>query len=103
MSIDDAFLPWHRERDQKILPTYEFITQLATLEPPPEMQRLLGAIYGDQAAMNDFISVNAGTLSPEEFFSPEHIAGTFQAATVPDKPVALSELADDRVASGPES
>ena len=76
MSFDDAFLPWHRERDRKILPTYEFITQLATLEPPPEMQRLLGAIYGDQAAMNDFISVNAGTLSPEVFFSHEHIAGT---------------------------
>lgn len=83
MSFDDAFLPWHRERDRKILPTYEFTTQLATLEPPPpEMQQLLGAIYGNQAAMDDFVSVNAGTLSPEVFFSPEHIARTFQAAAV---------------------
>jgi hypothetical protein len=51
--------------------------------PPPEMQQLLGAIYGNQAAMDDFVSVNAGTLSPEVFFSPEHIARTFQAVTVP--------------------
>jgi len=46
------------------------------------MQQLLGAIYGNQAAMDDFVSVNAGTLSPEVFFSPEHIARTFQAAAV---------------------
>jgi 2-polyprenyl-6-methoxyphenol hydroxylase-like FAD-dependent oxidoreductase len=35
MSFDDAFLSWHRQRDRTILPTYEFTTQLATLEPPP--------------------------------------------------------------------
>src|SRR6476620_1946063 len=44
-------------------------TQLATLQPPPpEMQQLLGAVQGNQPAMDDFISVNAGTLSPEVFF-----------------------------------
>jgi 2-polyprenyl-6-methoxyphenol hydroxylase-like FAD-dependent oxidoreductase len=84
LSFDDAFQSWHRKRDRKILPTYEFTTQLARLEPPPpEMQQLLGAIYGNQGAMDDFVSVNAGTLSPEVFFSPECIAQTFQAATVP--------------------
>jgi hypothetical protein len=43
------------------------------------MQQLLGAIYGNQAAMDDFVSVNAGTLSPEVFFSPEYITRTLQA------------------------
>ena len=58
-------------------------TQLATLQPPPpEMQQLLGAIQGNQQAMDDFISVNAGTLSPEVFFSPEHLARTFEAAAI---------------------
>ena len=58
-------------------------TQLATLQqPPPEMQQLLGAIQGNQPAMDDFISVNAGTLSPEVFFSPEHLARTFEAAAI---------------------
>jgi 2-polyprenyl-6-methoxyphenol hydroxylase-like FAD-dependent oxidoreductase len=83
MSFDDAFLGWHRERDQKVLPTYQFTTQLATLQPPPpEMQQLLGAIQGNQPAMDDFISVNAATLSPEVFFSPEHLARTFEAAAI---------------------
>ena len=55
----------------KVLPTYAFTAQLATLEPPPsKMQQLLGAVYGNQAAMDDFVSVNAGTLSLEVFFSP---------------------------------
>ena len=83
MSYDDAFLGWHRERDRTVFPTYQFTTQLATLQPPPpEMQQLLGAIQGNQPAMDDFISVNAGTLSPEIFFSPEHLARTFEAAAI---------------------
>jgi 2-polyprenyl-6-methoxyphenol hydroxylase-like FAD-dependent oxidoreductase len=82
--FDEAFLAWHRERDREVLPTYKFTTQLATLEPPPaEMQQLLAAIQGNQAAMDDFVSVNAGTLSPEVFFSPEHLAQTFEAAAIP--------------------
>jgi hypothetical protein len=54
------------------------------LEPPPrEMHQLLGAIYRNQAAMDDLVSVKSGTVSPEAFFSPDYIARTFQAATVP--------------------
>jgi 2-polyprenyl-6-methoxyphenol hydroxylase-like FAD-dependent oxidoreductase len=85
MSFEDACGVWHKERDSKVLPTYAFTTQLATLEPPPpEMQQLLGAIYGNQEAMDDFVSVNAGTLSPEVFFSPERISRTFEAAAIPN-------------------
>ena len=48
--------------------------QLAALEPPPpEMQQLFGAIHGNQKAMDGFAQVNAGTISPVEFFSPENI------------------------------
>ena len=68
----------------KVLPTYAFTAQLATLEPPPsKMQQLLGAVYGNQAAMDDFVSLNAGTLSPDVFFSPERISRTFEAAAIP--------------------
>ena len=63
------------------MPIYEFTSQLATLEaPPPEMQQLLGAVYGNQEAMNDFVSIVAGTLSPAEFFAPENIGRLMQAA-----------------------
>ena len=66
--------PWpttSATRDAARLPIYEFTTQLATLEaPPPEMQQLLAAAYGNQDAMDAFVSVIAGTMSPAEFFAP---------------------------------
>ena len=41
--FDEVMGAWHRERDAKDMPIYEFTAQLATLElPPPEMQQLLG-------------------------------------------------------------
>jgi flavin-dependent dehydrogenase len=68
--FEDAMSAYHRKRDAEVLPMYEFTTQLATLEPPPpEMQQLLGAIHGIQPAMDDFVSVAAGTLSPADFFA----------------------------------
>jgi hypothetical protein len=51
---------------------YEFTCQLATLEPPPpNLQRLLGAIQGNRQAMDWFSRINAGTTSPAELFAPE--------------------------------
>ena len=48
------------------------------LQPPtPEMQQLLGAIHGKQKAMDGFVQMNAGTISPAEFGatdSPEYVA-----------------------------
>jgi 2-polyprenyl-6-methoxyphenol hydroxylase-like FAD-dependent oxidoreductase len=73
-SLDGAMGRYHAERDSAAVPMYEFTTQLATLEPPPpDMQELLGAISGHQSAMDAFISVNAGTMSPAEFFDPDHL------------------------------
>jgi 2-polyprenyl-6-methoxyphenol hydroxylase-like FAD-dependent oxidoreductase len=78
-SFDDAMARYHAERDAATLPMYEFTTQLATLEPPPpEMQELLGAMAGNQPAMDAFISLNAGTMSPPEFFDPDHLARLLQ-------------------------
>ena len=78
-SFDDVMGRYQAERDAATLPMYEFTTQLATLEPPPpELQELLGAMAGNQAAMDAFVSVNAGTMSPQEFFDPGHLAGLLQ-------------------------
>jgi hypothetical protein len=60
---------------------YEFTCQLATLEPPPpEMQQLFGAIHGNRAAMDGFVQMNAGTLSPARFLSPESVGAIMRAA-----------------------
>jgi 2-polyprenyl-6-methoxyphenol hydroxylase-like FAD-dependent oxidoreductase len=81
-SFEDTMADFHRARDEHVMPIYEFTTQMATLEaPPPEMQQLLGAVAGNQAAMDDFVSIIAGTVSPAEFFAPEHIDELMGAGT----------------------
>jgi 2-polyprenyl-6-methoxyphenol hydroxylase-like FAD-dependent oxidoreductase len=78
-SFDEAMARYQGDRDAATLPMYEFTTQLATLAPPPpEMQELLGAMAGNQPAMDAFISVNAGTMSPPEFFDPDHLGRILQ-------------------------
>lgn len=80
-SFADAMTDYQQTRDGRVLPIYEFTTQLATLEtPPPEMQQLLGAVHGNQDAMNAFVSVTAGTVSPIEFFDPENVGRLMSAA-----------------------
>jgi len=79
--FDAAMADYQRARDEHVLPMYEFTTQLATLEPPPpQMQQLFGAIHGNQAAMDGFAQVNAGTLSPAQFFTPSNIGAIMAAA-----------------------
>jgi gluconate kinase len=65
---------WQQERHNHVMPMYEFTSQLATLEPPPpEMQQLLAAVRGNQEAMDGFVSVVSGAVSPTDFFSEENV------------------------------
>jgi len=83
-TYEAAMTSWHWARDNDARPSYEFTSQLATLEPPPpEMQQLLGSVHGNQEAMDGFVSVVAGTVSPVEFFSPDNIGRIMQAAVQP--------------------
>jgi flavin-dependent dehydrogenase len=77
--FDAAMRGYQSARDGEVGPMYEFTTGLASFEPPPpEVQRLLAAVSGDQDAMDGFARVAAGVTSPAEFFSDEnarHILG----------------------------
>ncbi len=78
---DDAMARYQRDRDQRVLPMYEFTCQLASMQPPPpEMQQLLGAIQRNQHAMDQFGQMNAGTTSPAQFFAPENLGAILSAA-----------------------
>jgi hypothetical protein len=60
---------------------YEMTCQLASMEPPPpEMQQLLGAIAGRRRAMDAFVQMNAGTISPADFMTSQHVAAAVGAA-----------------------
>ncbi len=73
-SFEAAFADVQTIRDEHALPMFEFTKQLATLAPPPpEMQQLFGAMVGNQDAMDQFVSVTAGSLSPEAFFEPGNL------------------------------
>jgi hypothetical protein len=68
-------------RDAHVEPMYEFTCRFAMLAPPtPEMQQLLGAVHGNQEAMDGFVQVVAGVKSPAEFFSEENIGRVFASA-----------------------
>jgi flavin-dependent dehydrogenase len=76
-----AMKDYQSTRDAEVMAMYEFTAQLASLEPPPpEMQSLLGAIHGNQEAMDGFARVNAGVTSPAEFFSEANVTGIFANA-----------------------
>src|SRR6185295_15555953 len=67
--FEAAMGDYQSTRDQKVRPMYEFTCQMASLAPPPpEMQQLLGAVHGNQEAMDGFVRVFAGVTSPAEFF-----------------------------------
>jgi hypothetical protein len=84
-SFATAMAGYQATRDTQVLAMYELTTQLATLAPPPpDLQRLLGAVHGHQEAMDQFARVMAGVTSPAEFFAGDNVGRiTSQAAAHP--------------------
>ena len=81
LAFDTAMNKYQCARDARVKAMYELTCQIATLEPPPpEMQQLFGAIHGNQKAMDDFARMNAGTISPAEFFAPGNVDAITAAA-----------------------
>jgi 2-polyprenyl-6-methoxyphenol hydroxylase-like FAD-dependent oxidoreductase len=81
-AYDDAMGAYQSARDEHVMPMYEMTFDFAQVDqpPPPEMQHLLGAVAGNRQAMDDFVSVQAGTLPIPEFFSPDNIGRIIAAA-----------------------
>ena len=79
--FDVAMGAYQSKRDAQVLPTYEFTCQFASFQPPPpELQQLLGAMPGNQEAMDGFAQVFAGLRSPADFFSEENARRILTAA-----------------------
>jgi 2-polyprenyl-6-methoxyphenol hydroxylase-like FAD-dependent oxidoreductase len=79
--FDAAMSAYQRARDARVKAMYEFTCHLATLEPPPpETRQLFAAVHGNQKAMDAFVRMNAGTISPAEFFAPGNVRAIMAAA-----------------------
>jgi 2-polyprenyl-6-methoxyphenol hydroxylase-like FAD-dependent oxidoreductase len=82
LPITEALARRERARDAAALPMYEFTCDLASLQPPPpEQQELLAATQGNPDAMDDFVSVVAGTVPVAEFFAPDNVTRIVAEAT----------------------
>jgi 2-polyprenyl-6-methoxyphenol hydroxylase-like FAD-dependent oxidoreductase len=80
-TYEEGMSAYQETRDREALPVYEFTDEFAQLQPPPpEMQQLLEAMHGNQEAMDGFVSVQAATLPPPEFFVPENVGRIMAAA-----------------------
>jgi flavin-dependent dehydrogenase len=89
--FEEVMSAWHQQRDAKDMPIYEFTAQLATLElPPPEMQQLLAAVHGNQQAMNAFVSVISGAVSPADYFSEDNVGSIFAASAAAGGPALVT-------------
>jgi 2-polyprenyl-6-methoxyphenol hydroxylase-like FAD-dependent oxidoreductase len=71
---EEGMRDYQEIRDREAGPVYEFTDEFAQLQPPPpELQQLIGAMHGNQEAMDAFVSVQAATLPAPEFFAPENV------------------------------
>ena len=79
--FEAAMSEYQHARDARVKAMYDFTCTLATLEPlPPQMQLLFAAVHCDQSAMDAFVRMNAGTISPAEFFAPGNVKAIMAAA-----------------------
>jgi 2-polyprenyl-6-methoxyphenol hydroxylase-like FAD-dependent oxidoreductase len=80
-NAEDALAEYQSTRDAHVRGIYELTADFASLEPPSaELQHLLAAVHGNQAAMDDFARVIAGMTSPGDFFSEENVGLILAAA-----------------------
>jgi hypothetical protein len=79
--IEEAMAHYERLRNEAAMPGYELDCQLASLEPPPlEMQRLFGALHGNEEETNRFLGTIFESVPIPEFFAPHNIERIVQAA-----------------------
>lgn len=84
-TYDEAMEGYRASRDEQAMPMYEMTFELAHLDapPPPEMQQLLAAVARSQDAMDDFVSVQAGTMPVPEFFDPANVGRIMSGEDAP--------------------
>jgi flavin-dependent dehydrogenase len=72
--LEDALATYERRRNEEVLPMYEYSCQFADLKPlPPHLQQMFAALRGNQTQTDRFLGTIAGTVSIQEFYSPENM------------------------------
>ncbi|MGD9892309.1 MAG: NAD(P)/FAD-dependent oxidoreductase [Dehalococcoidia bacterium] len=73
LPMPDALAGYEARRNEVAMPLYEFITDLARLDPSEEQQHLLAALQGNPAQINRMWGVIDGTVPIADFFASDNI------------------------------
>jgi 2-polyprenyl-6-methoxyphenol hydroxylase-like FAD-dependent oxidoreductase len=73
--FNDTMAKYQYDRDQRVTPIFHL-----TCQPPPQVQKIFGAVAGNREAEEAFARMNGGCLSPAEFFSEANVGKIFEAA-----------------------
>jgi 2-polyprenyl-6-methoxyphenol hydroxylase-like FAD-dependent oxidoreductase len=80
-TLEEGLAAHEAARNERVRPMYEFTSHLAALEPPPaEMRALFGALHGNQAATNAFLSAITGAIPLADFMSDANLRRIMAAA-----------------------
>ncbi|MEU8901793.1 NAD(P)/FAD-dependent oxidoreductase [Nocardia sp. NPDC048505] len=72
--FDAAMAEYQRIRDTRNTEVFEHTAHLAQLEPASaDFERLVRAMQGNQEAIDQFSGINAGLVSPADFFDPANV------------------------------
>jgi 2-polyprenyl-6-methoxyphenol hydroxylase-like FAD-dependent oxidoreductase len=81
-ALESALADYETTRNEAALPMYQLTCQAASIEtPPPRSARLLlQALKEDQAEIDRYVGVIAGTVPVDTFYSPSNIAQLLERA-----------------------
>jgi flavin-dependent dehydrogenase len=81
-TLESALADYQATRDEAALPMYQLTCQAASIEtPPPRSARLLlHVLKEDQAEIDRYVGVIAGTVPVGSFYSPSNIARLLERA-----------------------
>jgi flavin-dependent dehydrogenase len=81
--LNEALAEYERQRNEAVMPLYQLVCERASMKPPsPEAMQFLAALQGNQREIDRFWGVEAGTVTFQDFYSPENIERIMGAVAV---------------------
>jgi flavin-dependent dehydrogenase len=78
--LADALADYQRRRDELAMPLAEWTYRQSALKPPTEgVKAMLRALADRPEEVSRFMGLNAGTVSPTEFFTPANVTRILSA------------------------
>jgi len=78
---EDSLAGFEEKRNADRMGLYEFTKEMSKLEiPPQEMIDLFTALQHSPEGISNYFGIFAQSVTPQQFFDPEHVGRVFAAA-----------------------